>query len=104
MPFLSEDELRRLTGDPTPVDEVLDLVDQEREAALLMVESLLAGARSGKPRRVAIRFAPAVAGGGETLFLPLGRRILEARKRGLVVRFAPLPNGDGFVATLPGGA
>jgi hypothetical protein len=104
MPFLSEDELRRLTGDAAPVDAVLDLGDQPRGEAMLQVESMLADARTGAPRRIALRYTPASPGGGETLFLPLGRRLLEARKRGLVAHFTPLPNGDGFIVTLPGGA
>lgn len=102
MPFFSEDDLQRLTGAASPVDSVLDLVESERAAALLAVEEMLAGARSGKKRRIAVRFRPATPGGGETLFLPVGRRLLEARRRGVVLRFAPLPSGDGFICELPG--
>jgi hypothetical protein len=102
MPFFHDADLARLTGEAEPVDAVLDLVDLDRGAALLAVEEMLSRAREGAPRRIAVRFAPAVPGGGETLFLPLGRRLLEARRQGRIERFAPLAGGDGFICRLAG--
>jgi hypothetical protein len=102
MPFFFEHDLERLTGDAAPVDAVLDLVELERGAALLALEAMLAQAGEGAPRRIAVRIAPATPGGGETLFLPVGRRLLEARKRGTIDGFTPLPRGDGFICRLPG--
>jgi hypothetical protein len=60
--------------------------------------------RSPQPRTVVIRIDPATAVSGETLFLPVGRQLLDARRRGLVMRFHPLPmsDGGGFHVELPG--
>lgn len=102
MPFFSEQDLDRLIGEAQAVDQVLDLVELDRGAALLALEKMLAAAGTGAPRSLAVRFAPASPGSGETLFLPVGRRLLEARKLGVIDRFAPLPTGDGFVCQLPG--
>ena len=44
---------------------------------------------------VVIRIDPATPTSGETLFLPVGRQLLDARRRNLIGQFTPLPDGDG---------
>jgi hypothetical protein len=45
---------------------------------------------------VAVRLNPPPEGGGETLFQPLGRLLLEAKRRGWIDRLQTLPAADGL--------
>jgi hypothetical protein len=53
---------------------------------------------------VAIRLDPPPEGGGETLFQPAGRLLLDAKRRGLIERLQTLPaqDGLGFYVALSG--
>lgn len=74
------------------------------ENAQIAIERMLERRRFGEPTTIVIQFDPATPTSGETLFLPVGRQLLAARKAGSVVRFSPLPAGDigGFHVELPG--
>jgi hypothetical protein len=50
------------------------------------------------PRKAShlIRFAGARDDGRETLFLPIGRRLLQARRDGILSRCVPAADGAGY--------
>ncbi len=98
MPFLDPAQARHLLGDSPEPEAELDLRGLARDAALAKLVRLLDDRVAPGPRRYAVRIDPPVAGGGETLFLPVGRFLLEARRTGRITRFAPLaePAGGGY--------
>ncbi|MEO1192416.1 MAG: hypothetical protein AAFY02_11710 [Pseudomonadota bacterium] len=104
MPLFEPDSLRALVGERAQGEYLLDLrgvpLDQARAAIAQMLEEW----RSSDATSVVIRIDPATATSGETLFLPVGRQLLDARQRGLIERFHPLPEADGggFYVELPG--
>ncbi|MGY6569074.1 MAG: hypothetical protein ACXIVE_08770 [Salinarimonas sp.] len=77
-------------------DAVLDLRGANGPQAEASVQDLIERSLFMPPRSVAIRLDPPPEGGGETLFLPVGRQLLAARKRGWVARMNPLPAHDGL--------
>ncbi len=92
-------------GSYEAADEVVDLRGLDRAAVLGRLELVLALPRR-EGLRVAVLIDPARPGGGETLFQPVGRRILEARRQGLVRAAQPIPPGEGaggFVIEMAGG-
>ena len=56
---------------------------------------MLERTRFVEPRSVRIRLQPPPEGGGETLFQPIGRLLLEARRHGVLSRLSPLPPDSG---------
>lgn len=97
MPFYETDALERFVGAGGETDLTLDLRGLEPAAALThLTETLRRGTVAG--RRLWLRIDPATPTSGETLFLPVGRTLLAARRQGLVVQFHPLPaaSGGGF--------
>ena len=67
---------------------------------------MLERSRFGAGKTVAVRLDPPPEGGGETLFQPVGRLLLEAKRRGWIERLQTLPAADGlgFYLTLSGNA
>lgn len=112
MPFLGADKTWRLASDPDEADFELDLRGAGKEFAALAIARMPQfvaerGAKHrsvGRPVSVVIRIDPATPTSGETLFLPVGRQLLAARKLGLVTRVSLLSDedGGGFHVTLPG--
>ena len=104
MPFFESDSIRTLVGDRANGEHTLDLRGVSLEHAGTAISQMLERWRSGDSTSVVIRINPATATSGETLFLPIGRQLLEAYKRGLITRFHPLPeaNGGGFYVELLG--
>ncbi|WP_421709211.1 hypothetical protein [Algihabitans sp.] len=104
MPFFEPDSLRALVGDSAQGEQTLDLRAVSPDHAQSAVSQMLERSPSDGPTSAVIRIDPATATSGETLFLPIGRQLLEALKHGLVMRFHPLPeaNGGGFYVELPG--
>ena len=97
--------IRRLTGRGSPAEYELDLTGVDGVHARIAIERMLERQRfRGEPRSVVIRLDPASATSGETLFQPVGRQLLQAMKKGLVARCAPLSvkDGAGFTIELPG--
>ena len=103
MPLFEPDGVRALVGDRATGEGTLDLRGASLEDARSAISEMLEGRRADDPTSVAVRIDPATAISGETLFLPIGRQLLEARKQGLVTRFHPLPEADGggFYVELP---
>ena len=104
MPLFEPDSIRALVGDRANGEHTLDLRGVSLSHAGTAISQMLERWRSGDLASVVIRIDPATPTSGETLFLPIGRQLLEARKRGLITRFHPLPEADGggFYVELPG--
>lgn len=103
-PFYA-DKLRGSLG-ISNADAVLDLRAAGERQALASLAEMIERSRFSAPRTIAIRLAPPPEGGGETLFLPIGRALLEAKRKGHVETLAPLPahDGLGFFVRLKGRA
>ncbi|WP_372426635.1 hypothetical protein [Salinarimonas chemoclinalis] len=89
------DKLRGSNG-VADADSVLDLRGAARAAAEASLAELIERSRFGEAKAVAIRIAAPLPGAGETLFQPVGRALLEAKRKGHVTSLAPLPAGDGL--------
>ena len=103
MPLFEREQIRNLVGDRASADYELDLRGMSRAYARIAIERMLERRRFVEAATVVIRIDPATPTSGETLFLPVGRQLLEARRRKRVSRFTPLPEGDGggFHVELP---
>ncbi len=88
----------------TDADSVLDLRGANRATAEASLKDMLERSRFAKGKTVAIRLDPPPEGGGETLFQPAGRLLLDAKRRGLIERLQTLPaqDGLGFYVALAG--
>ena len=95
MPHFDQDQVRDLVGDQAIADYELDLRGASGDEARLAIEQVLEGHGFVEGTTLVIRIDPATPTSGETLFLPVGRQLLDARRRNLVNQFTPLPNGDG---------
>ena len=99
-------DLNKLRGSLGLADAeaVLDLRGAPRVRAEASIRDMLERSRFAAAKTVAIRLDPPPEGGGETLFQPVGRLLLEARKRGRIERLHPLPahDGLGFYVVLSG--
>ena len=104
MPFFEQNPLSGLGGTGQRAEAELDLRGLAFDEALRRVETLLTGERAGGAFSYLIRFDPAVPGGGETLFLPLGRRLLAARRAGILDSCLPLPDGAAYYIGLSTGS
>lgn len=106
MPHFEEFYANKLRGSLGTVDAeaVLDLRNASREQAAASIQDMLERSRFGQAKAVAIRLAPPPEGGGETLFQPVGKALLEAKKRGWIERLQTLPaqDGLGFYVVLSG--
>jgi hypothetical protein len=104
VPLLDHEQVRGLVGNQDSADYELDLRGVSMAHARIAIERMLERRRFVEAATVVIRIDPATPTSGETLFLPVGRQLLEARRRNLVHRFRPLPEGDGggFHVELPG--
>ena len=94
MPFFDANPLDKLAFEPGDAEAVLDLQGMPDEQALQAVEQLLQTTQAANS--YLIRFDAAQADGRETLFLPLGRRLLQARREGLLARCLPAADGAGY--------
>lgn len=103
MPFFENNPLSGLAGADERAEAELDLRGVPFDEALRRVEALLSGKRPAETASYLIRFDPAVPGGGETLFLPLGRRLLAARRAGILESCLPLPDGAAYYVGLSTG-
>ncbi|GBU17072.1 MULTISPECIES: hypothetical protein [Methylobacterium] len=88
----------------TDADSVLDLRGTNRPTAEASLKDMLERSRFAKGKTVAIRLDAPPDGGGETLFQPAGRLLLEAKRKGLLERLQTLPaqDGLGFYVALTG--
>ena len=106
MPHFEEFYANKLRGGLGVVDaeSVLDLRSASREQAAASIQDMLERSRFAAAKSVAIRLAPPAEGGGETLVQPIGKALLEAKKRGWIARLQTLPaqDGLGFYVVLAG--
>lgn len=104
MPLFDPEKVRDLVGDQAAADYELDLRGVSATDARLAIERMLEdGQDFVEATTVVIRIDPATPTSGETLFLPIGRQLLDARRRALIGHFSPLPDADGggFHVELP---
>ena len=108
MPHFEEFYANKLLGSLGVVDaeSVLDLRGASREKAAASIQDMLERSRFAQGKTVAIRLDAPPEGGGETLFQPAGRLLLDAKRRGLIERLQTLPaqDGLGFYVALTGKA
>ena len=98
MPHFEEFYANKLRGSLglTDAEAVFDLREATREQAAASIQDMLERSRFAQPKTVAIRLSPPPEGGGETLFQPVGKALLEAKKRGWIERLQTLPTDDGI--------
>ena len=106
MPHFDEFYADKLRGGLGVVDaeSVLDLRGASREQAAASIQDMLERSRFAQGKAIAIRLDPPPEGGGETLFQPIRKALLEAKKRGVIDRLQTLPaqDGLGFYVVLAG--
>jgi len=106
MPHFDEFYANKLRGSLgiAEAEAVLDLRGIARAKAEASLKDMLERSRFAQPKTVAIRLDPPGEGGGETLFQPVGRLLLDAKKRGWIERLQTLPahDGLGFYVALAG--
>jgi hypothetical protein len=100
MPYFDQNPLEKLALQASEAEASLDLRGQAPEQALQAVEQLLRQAPPGKS--FLIQFDPASGDGHETLFLPLGKRLLRARREGCLQRCLPVPDGAAYFILFAG--
>ena len=94
MPYFDDNPLQKLAQLHGASDCELDLRGKTADEALQAIEQLL---RTANPAdSYLVRFDPASDDGRETLFLPLGRRLLQARRDGHIKRCLPSADGAGY--------
>ena len=98
MPHFDEYYANKLRGSRGVADAgaVLDLRGADAEKASAMLGEMLERSRFAAAKTVAILLDPPVPGAGETLFQPVGRALLEAKKRGWIEHLQTLPAQDGL--------
>ena len=106
MPHFDEFYANKLRGSLgiAEAEAVLDLRGVVRVKAEASVKDMLERSRFAQPKTVAIRLDPPPEGGGETLFQPVGRLLLDAKRWGWIERLQTLPaqDGLGFYVALAG--
>ncbi len=106
MPHFEEFYAAKLRGSfgVSDADAVLDLRGATRDQAAASIQDMLERSRFGDAKGVAVQLAGPPEGGGETLFQPIGKALLEAKKRGWIDRLQTLPahDGLGFYVVLAG--
>lgn len=102
MPHLDPEQALHLLGKAPEAEALLDLRGLELPEALEKLQRLIVEPVAPGPTRFAVRIDPPVPGAGETLFLPVGRYLLEAKRAGRIFAFSPLaePAGGGFFVDL----
>ena len=98
MPHFEDFYANKLRGSLglTDAESVLDLRSANRARAEASIADMLQRSRFAKGKTVAVRLDPPPEGGGETLFQPIGRALLDAKRRGWIDRLQTLPAGDGL--------
>lgn len=105
MPYFDDFYAAKLRGGHglEEADEIVDLRGVTLEGAQAIVREIIEFKRV-KAVSIAFRIDGAAPGGGETLFQPLGRTLLAARRKGAVQRLEILPaqDGQGFFVVIGG--
>lgn len=100
MPHFDSNPLEGLAMQAGQAEAELDLRGLAREEALARVAELLDQRGPSAPRSYRLLFDPARGDGSETLFQPLGRLLLQARRDGRLKSCLPLPDGAGYYIAL----
>ena len=97
MPHFSQNPLGKLalTADLDQATR-LDLHGLDPAEALARLDAVIDASTAQGPAAYAVTFPPPAGDGRETLFLPIGRHLLAARRAGRVNRCLPLPDGNGY--------
>lgn len=82
--------------EPTPVDRFeLDLRGLQAQDALDRLELLIRIGREQGVRSLWVRLDQEAASGGPALFVPVGRKLIQAWRRGDIVHCRPLSAAEG---------
>ncbi|NQW11290.1 MAG: hypothetical protein HQ481_15600 [Alphaproteobacteria bacterium] len=92
----AEHLIERLTRVGADAEYTLDLAGLDLPHARESVARMLERSRFRAPRDIAVLLDPPPEGGGETLFQPIGRQLLDARRAGLLERLEPLSREAGL--------
>jgi len=98
LPYFEDNPLQKLALHAGEPEAVLDLRGLTADQAMHAVEELLHATVSAKT--YLIRFDPAAGDGRETLFQPLGHRLLQARREGRLSQCLPGTDGAGYFISL----
>jgi hypothetical protein len=96
MPHFPANPLEQLAVQAGAAEATLDLTGLSPEAAMSALETLLSGERVANSYRVC--FDPPAGDGRETLFQPIGRRLLQARREGILQTCLPVDGAAYFIA------
>ena len=99
MPYFDQNPLEKLALTAGDAEHELDLQGLSLEDAMCAIEDLLRSPDASGS--YAIHFEAASDDGRETLFLPVGRRLLEARREHKLDRCVPLADGAGYFIAFP---
>lgn len=94
MPYFESNPLENLQIASSDAEETLDLGGLGLEPALQQLDSLLEA--QGPAASYAVIFNGARNDGQETLFQPIGRHLLQARKDGRIAKLFPITDGTGY--------
>lgn len=98
MPFFDPADADSLASENLAVDAKIDLDGLSADAAVMKVDEALASSPvADRETRLWFWFAPASPTSGETLFLPVGRRLRDAVRNGIAVRAMPAQKGGWIV-------
>lgn len=99
-----DERIVRLFGRNSEAEYELDLKGLDRAHAEASVERMLERNRFRTPRSVRVIVDAPKGDGAESLFQPIGRMLLEARRVGVLSRLSTLPpDGErGFLLTTTG--
>jgi hypothetical protein len=99
MPFFDQNPLTGLALEAGDADQTLDLRGLDEFEAIERVEGLLND--PGACGSYLVQFDAASVIARETLFLPVGRRLLKARRDGAIRRCLPVSDGTGYYIEFP---
>jgi hypothetical protein len=97
MPFFARPDADALSSENLDVAHVFDLSGKGAVEALAIVEAAIQHHRGQDEVKLWFSFPPPVAGEGETVFQPVGRRLRDAIKAGQAVRAMPAQGGGWIV-------
>ena len=103
-PHMDDVDLKRLTGYDDAAEYELDLRGLDLVHATESVNRMVERSRFRASRSVVVRLDPAGPDTGETLFQPIGRLLLDLRRKGLLAKLTPLPHyaGSGYYLVTQG--
>ena len=103
-PEIDDVGLKRLVGYDDTAEYELALCGLDLAHATESVNRMIERSRFLASRSVIVRLDPAGPDTGETLFQPIGRLLLDLRRKGLLAKLSPLPHfaGSGYYLVTQG--